>query len=103
MDERNENAKIIEFNGTVVSRVVIDQHYKENHDDISDELILDMLEFKVNGVPVDPDSETDEDGFRYFKIEQLEFQDRYYRMILLTCKNEDFLGVVNAFRVEKKK
>ena len=82
---------------------MIDQHYKEKHGDITDRLILDMLGLKVDGTPVDPDGEADADGFQYFKIERLEFQDRHYRLILVTHEAEDFLGVVNVFHVEKKK
>ncbi len=103
MDERKEYTKTIDFNGTVLTKIVVSQHYKEKHSDITDELILSMLELKVNGTPVDAEDEANEDGFQYFKIEQLEFQNLYYRLILVTCETEDYLGVVNAFRVEKKK
>ncbi len=103
MDERKEYAKSIEFNGSVLTKVVIDQHYKEKHGDINDELILGILELVVDGGQFDPEDEADEGGFLYFKIEPLEFQGRHYRMILVICSGEDYLGVVNAFRVEKKK
>ncbi len=103
MYDRKEYPNKIEFNGSVLTKVVIDQHYKEKHGDINDELILGMLELLVDAGQFDPEDEADECGFQYFKIEPLEFQGRYYRLILVTCKSEDYLGVVNAFRVEKKK
>lgn len=103
MEERKSYTLSVEFNGAVFIGVEIGQHYKEKHPDISDELILAILEQVVDGKKVDPEGDVDEDGFQYFKIEQLEFEGRWYRMILLTCQGENYLGVVNAFRVEKKK
>ncbi len=102
MNEFNEYAQTIEFNDFVLTKIVISQHYKEKHSDITDELILSMLEL-ISGATVDPEDEADEEGFQYFKIDPLEFLDHHYRLILLTSQTDDFLGVVNAFRVEKKK
>ncbi len=40
--------------------------------------------------------------FNYFKIDPLELSGRLYRLILTTNIAVDYLGVINAFRVEKK-
>ena len=103
MEERKTYPQTIEFNETLYTCIVIDQHYKEKHPDISDELILGMLELVIHESKHDPESDADENGFQYFRIEPVEFQGKPYRLILMTCKGEDFLGVVNAFRVESKK
>ena len=103
MEEHKAYPRTIEFNGTVLTSIVISQHYKAKHADVTDELILGILELLVHGRQFDPEDAADEDGFQYFKIEPLEFQDRPYRLILVTCSTEDYLGVVNAFRVERKK
>lgn len=103
MKERITYPKTIKFNDRLFTEIVIDQHYRNNHPDISDELILSILEKVVSGKTVDPEDEASERGFQYFKIQRLEFEDRWYRLILLTCEGESFLGVVNAFRVEKRK
>jgi len=103
VEDRKPYAQSIEFNGIVFSSIVIDQHYKEKHPDISDELILGMLELEIYGRKFDPEDDADVDGFQYFVIDPVEFQGNPYRLILTTCSTEDYLGVVNAFRVEKKK
>ncbi len=103
MSKRNEYRCAILFNGARLNRIIIDQHYKEKHNEITDELILNILLQKVNDISVRTENNSDETGFQYFKVRALEFQNRYYRLILVTSKTEDYLGVVNAFRVEKRK
>jgi len=103
VEERKTYPQSIEFNETLYTSILIDQHYKEKHPDISDELILAMLNLVIHKSKHDPESEADHSGFQYFRIEPIEFQDNPYRLILVTCRGENFLGVVNAFRVEKKK
>lgn len=104
MEERKVyTSTFTEFNGRAHFSVVIDQHYKEKHPEISDALILEMLSFEISGKQFDPEDEADDDGFQYFKIEPVIYQEQPYRLILVTHSTESYLGVVNAFRVEKKK
>lgn len=44
MGLRNEYEKSVRFNGLDLSEVIIDQHYKENHSEMSDELILGLVD-----------------------------------------------------------
>jgi len=84
-------------NGHEISRVVIDQHYKENHPELSDPLILELVKeldgrfFAVEAVRGD---------FEYFRAEPLFLDSKPHRVIFLLCVGDDFLGVVNAFRVK---
>ena len=88
------------INDRKISRVLIDQHYRENHRDLSDEIILELLE-KLNNqsFPV----EMIRGEFEYFRAEPVILNQKAFRMILLLPVGDDFLGVVNAFRVDWKK
>ena len=92
----------IQFNGRAFSSVVISQHYKKGHPEMNDEMILALVQL-VAGKQHDPEDTADENGFQYIRIEPLELKDKPYRLVLTTCETEDFWGVINAFRVEKKK
>ena len=90
----------INFNGKVFNRVIIDQHYKKKHaDTINDLLILklvQMLDATVYKI------ENEIDGFQYFTIEPLIFSDKPYRLVVTICIADDFLGVVNAYRIDRR-
>lgn len=58
-------------------------HYEKKHPDMTDELILELI--------------SQLDGTQYFALTTI-WQDKDYRIVLNYCE-EDFLGVVNAFRV----
>lgn len=87
------------INNISINKVIIDQHYKENHPEMSDELILKLVkELDGGNFPIE-----DEKGdFMYFKAEPVEIDDKPYRIIFLLCQYEDYLGVINAFRVRRK-
>jgi hypothetical protein len=89
--ERPEYSLKITINSKQLSRVVIDQHYKQNHSEFNDQLILDGKTY---------DAEATRGDFEYFRVEPLEVNTKPYRLIFLLCIGDDFLGVVNAFRVK---
>ena len=95
--QRNEYSIRLFFNGVEIHRVLIDQHYRENHaESMNDELILELVKNLDGGnYPV----EDEDDGFQYFMVEPVVFETKPYRVILVMCVHDDFLGVVNAFRV----
>jgi hypothetical protein len=80
-----------------VSRVVIDQHYRENHaESVNDELILQLVrELDGKTFPV----ELVRGEFEYFTAEPVQVADKPYRLVLVLCVSDDYLGVINAFRV----
>lgn len=99
MSERKEYPLNITINNRKLSSVVIDQHYQVNHPEMNDDLIIELIKTIDNGIfPI----ENEKDGFEYFKVEPVEFEDRPYRLVLLMYVYEDFLGVINAFRVRRK-
>ena len=94
--ERREYPLLLVFNRRQFSRVLIDPHYEEKHPDITDELILGLVRL-LDGAEADPVGERE--GFKYF-AETLIWQSKTYRIVLTYCE-EDFLGVINAFRVKE--
>lgn len=100
MSDRKEYDLNVMINGRTLSRVIIDQHYKDKHSEVTDEIILGLIR-EINGDNFDIESENN--GFQYFTVEPVLYEEKPYRLILLLCIHDDFLGVVNAFRVQRKK
>lgn len=100
MSQRNEYELHIEINGRKLTRIVIDQHYLMNHaESISDQLILDLVK-SIDGETFEIDSVKGQ--FQYFVAEPVVNNDRPYRLVMLMCIYDDYLGVINAFRVDRK-
>lgn len=100
MGERKEYKKTLIVNGKKINRVIIDDHYKAKHKEVNDGIILELVE-TLDGktFPI----EERKNGFEYFVVEPTYHKDKPYRLILLLYRHEDFLGVINAFRVGSKK
>jgi len=99
MTKRKEYPLEVTINNRKLSRVVIDQHYQLNHPDMNDDLILELVKtINCRSFPI----EEEKDGFEYFTVEPVDFKNRPHRLILLLYLHDDFLGVVNAFRVGRK-
>ena len=98
MRKRREYPAKIVMNRQEFLRVIIDPHYQDKHgDSVNDELILKLVnslnhqEHPVGLV---------RDGFYFLKIEPVRWLGKPYRLILTFRPGDDFLGVINAFRVE---
>ena len=100
MSVRNEYNLSLIVNGKNLSKVVIDQHYKAKHSEVTDEIILSLI-LEISGNNYDIESE--KNGFQYFTVEPVFHEDKPYRLILLLCIHDDFIGVINAFRVQRSK
>ena len=97
MSKRNEYPLKLEINGRLISKIIIDQHYQLKHREINDDLILRLV-VKLNGgiFPI----EEQKDGFEYFTVEPIIHKDKPYKLILLLYIHENFLGVINAYRIK---
>jgi hypothetical protein len=97
MSERLEYQLQLTVNKQTVYRVIIDQHYKAKHPEVTDEIILELVkELDDGNFPVE-----DIDGeFTYFRVEPVYYDSKPYRLVLLLCMTDDYLGVINAFRVK---
>jgi hypothetical protein len=102
MSIRKEYQLQIEINGRKLTRVVIDQHYQENHaESITDELILDLVR-ELDGEVFTVDSVRSDFQYLYFVAEPVFNEMRPYRVVMVLCIYDDYLGVINAFRVNRK-
>ena len=88
------------FNRIRINEVIIDQHYKDKHPEMSDEIILKLV-LNLNHVIVTPRKLRDQ--YLYFTEEPIFYENKPHRMILLTEKHKNYIGVINAFRVQEKK
>ncbi len=97
--ERPEYTLKITINGRILSRVVIDQHYRLKHvDSMNDEIILELIK-TLDGKKFAPEKVHGE--HEYFAVEPIYRLKKPYRVILVLCVSDDYLGVVNAFRVKE--
>ena len=80
--------------------VIIDQHYITKHPELSDWIILELirsLNFKKLNL------EINEEQFQYHKVEPVFYKNKPYRLVLVIEKESSYIGVINAFRVQRKK
>lgn len=97
--KRTEYDISIVINGLRIEKVIIDPHYKERHSDvINDEIILKLVE-TLNGSYYDFVDE--KSPFRYFVKDDVELDNKFYRLIWLIEEGELYIGVINAFRSSK--
>jgi hypothetical protein len=98
---RTEYPSKLIMNGRTFGRILIDQHYRRKHSEsMRDHLILELVE-SISGryFPV----VTHRNGFDFFVIEPVIRNGMPYRLVLVTSRSDDFVGVVNAFRVNRRK
>src|SRR5690606_2985016 len=100
MDRREYTINPIKVNRILISRVIIDSHFEIKHDDhMNDELILELVK-GLNGRIEVPQAK-DEDGFSYFAT-LLEYNEKQYRLVWLLEDNSIYVGVLNAYRDDRK-
>ena len=100
MSGRNEYSLTIRINGRKLSRIVIDKHYAEKHSEsVDDQTILDLVK-TLDGE--DFLFESEHGDFQYFTAEPVFKSDAPYRLIMVLCIHDDYLGVINVFRVDRR-
>ena len=96
---RREYPFSITVNGLKIETVIIDPHYEEKHSSsMNDELILKLVE-TLDGEFHDFADE--KSPFKYFVKEEVEVDNKFYKMIWLLEENQLYVGIVNAFRSSK--
>lgn len=91
---------ILTFNGKRRYPLIIDSHFKESHPEMSYEVIVQLVK-TLDGAFFEPQEVKGE--WHYYAIEPVFMDELPYRLILVTHETELYLGVVNAFRVRKKR
>ena len=86
-------------NRITVSKVVIDSHYEEKHSDYMDDgLIVDLVK-KLDG-RIETPQEVDEE-YSYFAT-LVNYEQKQYRLIWLLEDGAIYIGVLNAYRDDRK-
>jgi len=100
MDRREYQIDPIRINKILVSKVVVDSHYEEKHSEyINDDLILELVKSLDGRIEV-PQTE-DEEGYSYFST-LLVHLEKQYRLVWLLENDEIYVGVINAYRDNRK-
>lgn len=100
MNSRTVYTLPIQINERRLKRVIIDQHYLLNHaESVNDNLILSLVK-SIDGGTFRIDSE--DYPFQYLVAEPVFNMKQPYRLVVVICLNDDYLGIINAFRVNKK-
>jgi hypothetical protein len=93
---RREYKINITVNEIDINKVIIDSHYEEKHaESINDEIILELVK-KLDGKMHEPDDE--KAPYSYFVTDELEFNQKLYKLIWLLENDEIYIGVINAYR-----
>jgi hypothetical protein len=100
MSGRITYALTITLNGRVFNRVVIDQHYKNKHADTINDLLILKLVKSIDGELIEPDKQNE--SYQYITVEPLFLSNKPYRLVITICIFDDFLGVVNAYRINRR-
>lgn len=99
MARRDYKIETMIINDTFINTIVIDDHYMTKHGDhISDELILELAKL-LNGIDQQPDKSTNE--FSYF-VNLLIVSKKQYRLVWLMEDHQLYIGVINAYRDDRK-
>lgn len=91
---RSYSAELV-VNGRRITEVVVDPHYEAKHSEISDELILKLLDL-LDGKEFKPEERDGE--WEFFMIDQLEYEEKRYRLVWRMRDQCLFIGVINCFR-----
>lgn len=87
------------FNEEYFSEVWIDPHYEEKHSSsINDDLIFALLT-RLRQKPWTPQAESN--GFKFYEVD-VDYEDRLYRLIVVTPPDLSYLGIRNAYRRNSK-
>jgi hypothetical protein len=97
MARRTFQIQRITVNGRPISRVVVDDHATENHPDITDDTILDLVRL-LDGIEQSPDDK--KQPFEYFAT-LLPLQEKQYRLVWLLEDEQLYVGVLTAYRDDR--
>ena len=93
--KRREFEVDIMFNDTRIKKVIIDPHYEKKHaSSMNDALILQLVQ-KIDGLLIY--AELIKWPYGYFS-EEIRFNGKLYKLIWLLEDQQNYIGVINAYR-----
>lgn len=95
MTGRRSYPTFIMINNRIITEVIIDPHYEKKHADISDTLILKIIQ-TFNGLEVAAESR--QGKWTYYRVEAFRFEGKRYRIVFCLQDSGSFIGIVNCHR-----
>ena len=93
--ERFEYDILIVINGRRFSRLVIDQHYREKHKTIDDNLIIQLVG-QLHGEDYEPKGSND--GFEYYVEDKMKLGTKLYKLVWTLKAHDNYIGIINYYR-----
>ncbi len=94
--QRSQELKLM-INGRKLNRVVIDSHYEVKHAaSMNDALIIELVK-TLNGKIYLHEYITIQ-GWEIYTLDPLVFNKKSYRLVWCLSPEENYIGVINAFR-----
>lgn len=84
----------LSVNERTFNRIIIDPHVDKHADHIDDELIIQLI-YKLRARSFIPIRSSD--GFEYY-VTRINWMNLNYKLVWITQINQDFIGVITAFR-----
>ena len=94
--ERRDYAILIVLNGRRFNRLIIDQHYREKHKTIDDNLIIQLVG-QLHGKRFEPESKS-RDSFEYYTEDKMRLETKLYKLIWTLESQANYIGVINCYR-----
>ena len=99
MARRSFQIQVITVNGRPIREVIIDDHATENHPDVTDDTILDLVRL-LDGIEQAPDDE--KLPYEYFAT-LLPLEEKQYRIVWLLENEKLYIGVITAYRDDRSR
>ena len=99
MGRREYKIDEIIINGISVNKVIIDPHYEKKHSDHIDDQLIVKLVLKLDGRLEAPE---EKDGRIAYFVTLLILNSKQYRLVWLLDEDFVYVGVVNAYRDDRK-
>jgi hypothetical protein len=97
--KRIYNINSIIVNNVNISQVVISSHYELKHADSIDDLLILHMVSKLDGVEEIPEAE---EGIYVYFVSLIKIKNKQYRLIWLLEHNKSYIGIINAYRDQRK-
>ena len=94
MTRRSYDVNLV-VNGRQITEVIIDPHYETKHPDITDAIILELVQ-KLDSKEFLSDST--KDGFKFYMLDRIPLGNKHYRLVWCMQDECIYIGVINAFR-----
>ena len=98
MSRRKYDIQVIKINGSSINKIIVDEHV-DKHKDITDDLIIDLVRL-LDGTENIPD---DQNGLYEYFATLHTINEKQYRLVWLLEENQLYVGIITAYRDNRRK